>query len=743
MRNLMFRFLGDATNFSGASSQVQEGLSSMKRQATIAGAAISATITALGTAAIYSAGRFEQTTIAFETMLGSAGETKKLLSDLTDFAALTPFEMPEIQAAARGLVQFGERGDELMESLNILGNAASGTSTNFGELALIFNQVRGVGKLLTEDFRQMSTRGVITLKDIADHFDVTTEAAQGMLSGGKISFDDLRNILKGLSEDGGRFAGLMEKQSKSFLGLVSTIKDAVGIELRKVGTLLLPFAKQAAQAFLTVIETLAKTPKSVKVAVVALLAAVPAFGAVAAAAGIAVLAIGSLITALTTIGGLIAAVFTPATLIIVGVTAAIVGVGAAVAYAAYQSGLLFAAFEQGKVILKEVWQVVEQTFGGMSDALQVDDWKLAADIGWAGIKLAFFTGLEQVSLALARLVPSILKTFKILFVDMALAAAEGMFAVAKIIANPFKATDYTKKMVDAFSNIGNSDGGLGGYFKNQRIKAQKELDALTESASKAAEEAAAAAKKAEGGDPAKSNEEKEKGVQLTKEEIATQLRLKQALEQVRSEIMAQAGISGPGAIKDPRLQAAQKYLAMIRKSKEEQQKAKDQLKSYQDELAQSAKSLKDSLQEPWEKAADKLGKYRVMLSKGLITQGEFKEAVAKVGKEFITTNESAKALHEYLAGTRNFNSTMEGLSVGQLTDTNTAGMKSAIAGSKVVQDNMNAEEMVLKEKAKPIESKGVPKGAEGHVKTLTDAIAGVTAAIEGQTQPQPVESIGA
>jgi tape measure domain-containing protein len=193
--------------------------------------------------ALRKAGQFEQTTIAFDTMLGSAQETKKTLSALTEFAAKTPFEMPEILQAARGLIQFGERGDDLMQTLNMLGNAASGTSTDFGMIAMIFNQIRGVGKLLTQDFRQLSTRGVMSLADIAKYYGVTTEAAQKMLSQGQISFEDLRKILASLSGEGGRFANLMEKQSQSLLGLWSTLKDAMGITARTIGEVLVPTAK--------------------------------------------------------------------------------------------------------------------------------------------------------------------------------------------------------------------------------------------------------------------------------------------------------------------------------------------------------------------------------------------------------------------------------------------------------------------------------------------------------------------
>lgn len=204
--------------------------------------------------AVFKAGQFEQTVIAFETMIGSVEETKKTLEDLTEFAAKTPFEMPEIESAARGLIQFGERGDELMKTLHMLGNAASGSSTPFGFLALVFNQVRGVGKLLTQDFRQLSTRGILSLADIAKYYGITTEAAQKMLSTGQISFEELKKILESLSAEGGRFHNLMERQSKSLLGLWSTLKDAMGITARTIGQELVPTAKEFVVVAIKIVE---------------------------------------------------------------------------------------------------------------------------------------------------------------------------------------------------------------------------------------------------------------------------------------------------------------------------------------------------------------------------------------------------------------------------------------------------------------------------------------------------------
>lgn len=219
-------------------SSVTNKLSSMAGQATLVGGALSAMFGFATRRAVLLAANNESVNVSFETMLGSAKEARDVLARLTRFAATTPFQMPEILQAAKGLIQFGERGDELMDTLRILGNAAAATQTEFGLLALIFNQIRGVGKLLTQDFRQLATRGILSMQDLAKHFGVTVSEASKMLSEGKVTFEDVRQIFVNLSEEGGRFANQMVKQSTTFQGLTSTLSDNLNIVRTNVGKIL-------------------------------------------------------------------------------------------------------------------------------------------------------------------------------------------------------------------------------------------------------------------------------------------------------------------------------------------------------------------------------------------------------------------------------------------------------------------------------------------------------------------------
>lgn len=206
----------------------------------------------------------ETNKIAFETMTGSADQAENILKRLTKFAADTPFEMPEIVKAARGLILFGERGAKLESTLVTLGNAASATSSSFGEVAMIFNQVRGKGKLQMEEFYQFSERGILSMQDLADHYKVTTAEATAMISSGKVGFQDISEILTNLSGEGGRFSNMMEKQSKSLGGLLSTLSDSYSLLIRSIGEQFMPMAKEAVAWAIQWLDFLREMPSDLK-----------------------------------------------------------------------------------------------------------------------------------------------------------------------------------------------------------------------------------------------------------------------------------------------------------------------------------------------------------------------------------------------------------------------------------------------------------------------------------------------
>lgn len=189
------------------------------------------------------AAQAEQSSVSFNVLLKDAKEAEKLLGDLRQFAASTPFEFPEIRDAGRMLLAFGFTASEVKGQLGVLGNIASGTGTNFGELAELIGKARVQNTIYSEDLNQLTGRGINVLDGLADRFGVTTDQVKKLASESKITFGDLNAVLKDLANTD--FAGLMVEQSKTLNGQWSNLKGIVSEIRQEFGEGLLPAIKES------------------------------------------------------------------------------------------------------------------------------------------------------------------------------------------------------------------------------------------------------------------------------------------------------------------------------------------------------------------------------------------------------------------------------------------------------------------------------------------------------------------
>jgi tape measure domain-containing protein len=234
--------------------RMETRLRSLKRTALITGAAVTAAATKIGFLVNESA-KMEQTKIAFEVLLGSVEEADQRLKELFDFAKKTPFTIPGILDAGKQLLAYGIESRKLVSTLNILGNISAAVGTDkLPRLTLALGQVRAATKLRGQELRQFTEAGVNLLDELGKILGKTAGEVQDMVSKGHISFDLVEQALTNLTTGSGRFANLMVRQSKTFLGLLSNIKDALQILAAEIGDSLLPTAKEIAKEFLTFLE---------------------------------------------------------------------------------------------------------------------------------------------------------------------------------------------------------------------------------------------------------------------------------------------------------------------------------------------------------------------------------------------------------------------------------------------------------------------------------------------------------
>lgn len=390
-------------------------------------------ITALVTKGfIEQAGAMEQNQIAFTTMLGSAEKANVLLKQMSDFAARTPFNLPDIVNAGKQLLAYGTAQGDVIKTTEMLGNVASGLGIPLGDLVYLYGTLQVQQRAYTKDLIQFTNRGVDVITPLANQFGVTKDKVFDLASEGKISFADIQKAFQGMTSEGGKFFNLMDKQSKSTLGVWSNFQDAITRLQIAMGNALLPTVTAVLNGlipFLTKIGEFAKQHPGIVKGLVAMGLAIGVLGAVLFAVGTVItpilaffallpVAMAGITAAAGVLGAVLAVVFSPVTLIILAIVAAIALLAlawknnwgdiqgktkAVVSFlvSAFQNTI--AAIQQFIGLVVSAWNTATEAIVNFVNAVTTFFAQLPVTIAniWSGIVTAFQNAIAAIGAALA------------------------------------------------------------------------------------------------------------------------------------------------------------------------------------------------------------------------------------------------------------------------------------------------------------------------------------------------------
>ena len=252
MASIKFDITGDNSSVLKAFRGVQDGVSQtarvveqqgqsienvfnrIKSVASVAFAGFTAKeiISTLGTVR----GEFQQFEIAFETMLGSGQKAKGMISDLANLAATTPFDMKGVVSGAKQLLAYGFAANEITDTMRRLGDVSAGLGLNLQDLTWLYGTTMVQGRLFTRDLMQFTGRGIPLTEELAKQFGVTKDKVSELVTAGKVGFPEVKKAIESLTNEGGKFGGLMEKQSHSITGQISNIQDTIEMAINDLGT---------------------------------------------------------------------------------------------------------------------------------------------------------------------------------------------------------------------------------------------------------------------------------------------------------------------------------------------------------------------------------------------------------------------------------------------------------------------------------------------------------------------------
>ena len=172
---------------------------------------------------------------SLEQLTGSLEKTNKIIKDLQDFGAVTPFTSSELIEQTKRLKAFGFQTEELVDTTKRLADVAGATGADLTGIATAFGQIRAKGKLQQEENLQLLERGVNITDELKKITKLQGDEFESAMRKGEIGADLVNQALINLTSQGAIFAGGATKQADTLNGKLSTLQDTIDTLARTIG----------------------------------------------------------------------------------------------------------------------------------------------------------------------------------------------------------------------------------------------------------------------------------------------------------------------------------------------------------------------------------------------------------------------------------------------------------------------------------------------------------------------------
>lgn len=181
-------------------------------------------------------GEIESFEISFNTLLGSDIKGSAMFKDIREFAVNTPMMLKDLASGAQTMLAFNIEAEKVMPMLRAIGDISMGDAQKFNSLTLAFSQMSATGKLMGQDLLQMINAGFNPLSVISEKTGKSIGELKEEMEKGKITTEMVTEAFISATSAGGKFYGMLEKQSKGTQGAISNLQGAIDDMYNDLGT---------------------------------------------------------------------------------------------------------------------------------------------------------------------------------------------------------------------------------------------------------------------------------------------------------------------------------------------------------------------------------------------------------------------------------------------------------------------------------------------------------------------------
>lgn len=169
----------------------------------------------------------ESVNVAFTTLVGSESKAAQMLGQINDFAAHSPFGKMDLTQSAQTMLNFGVETGKVLPLLRQLGDISGGDKDKMSALSLVMSQVSSTGYLMGQDLLQFINAGFNPIQELSQMTGISVDKLKDKMAKGQITYRNVEQAIAHATDAGGKFNGMMDKQSQTLSGKFSTLMDIV------------------------------------------------------------------------------------------------------------------------------------------------------------------------------------------------------------------------------------------------------------------------------------------------------------------------------------------------------------------------------------------------------------------------------------------------------------------------------------------------------------------------------------
>lgn len=182
-------------------------------------------------------GELENQKIAMASILQDEGKATTIFNQIKKLAVASPFGVMDLNQYAKQLSAYSIPYNELYDTMKRLADISAGVGVDMGRIILAYGQIKAAKFLKGTELRQLTEANIPMVDKLAERFSklegriVSAGEVLDMISKKKVTFEDVKDVLWELTDDGGMFHNMQEVLSESVKSKWRNLADAIDIML--------------------------------------------------------------------------------------------------------------------------------------------------------------------------------------------------------------------------------------------------------------------------------------------------------------------------------------------------------------------------------------------------------------------------------------------------------------------------------------------------------------------------------